>query len=153
VALSSSGSLAILVAIRRASSFVSRFIVMRRPVLSRMQKLSVISSTRHGAESDDQLGWAAWVRVSAESLSFPARRAGWAILGRGCSRERLVLISGTIVEANSQPQQDDLRRLTVDESRIECWPTIKCDAQAGHPISQLRAAGGMQRRNLDEADR
>jgi hypothetical protein len=63
------------------------------------------------------------------------------------------LILGAIVEANSRPQQDDLRWLTVDEGRVERRLTMDCDAQAGHPISHLRSAGGMQGRNLDEADR
>ena len=97
-------------------------------------------------------------QASAGALSFPARRAGRSILGRAilrrrCSRERLVLMLGAIVEANSQPQQGDLWWLTVDESGIEHRLTFDCDAQAGHPISQLRAAGGMQGRNLDEPDR
>ena len=65
-------------------------------------------------------------------FSFFARRAGSAILGRRFRRERRILILGAIVEANSRPQQDDLRWLTVDEGRVEHRLTMDCDAQAGH---------------------
>jgi|RhiMethySRZTD1v2_1073278.scaffolds.fasta_scaffold870141_1 hypothetical protein len=44
-----------------------------------------------------------------EPLSFLALRAGWAILGRRCRRERLVLILGAIVELNSA----NLNRMTL----------------------------------------
>jgi hypothetical protein len=86
-------------------------------------------------------------------FSSSARRAEWAILGRRFRRERLILILGAIVEANSRPQQHNLRWLTVDEGGVERRLTMDYDAQAGHPISHLRSAGGMQGRNLDEADR